>query len=270
MYDISFCRQEQKKLPFQLSSRERPVVFFVLSQTFHHLIMSFRILFQSMWCIILMGSIGLILLWIVISNHHYFSSPYGANTLVNTWIRNMEFEGFNNETGVDHFIVPNIVHFIRFNQTEFTFVDYLCLQSAYRRQHPDYVFIHADNISFHGKYWSLIERDLELKAKIKIIHLELPSEIFGQPLNPEWRRWHGSDVARIRTMMKYGGIYLDNDVFVIQNLDKYRRFEISLEWQVDNQLNTSIIGNQIVIAHKDARFLAHWLDSYRSYRLNSW
>ena len=26
-------------------------------------------------------------------------------------------------------------------------------------------------------------------------------------------------------MMKYGGIYLDNDVYVIKNLDKYRKFE---------------------------------------------
>lgn len=183
------------------------------------------------------------------------------------WDEDLKFDGFNNETGVDHFIVPNIIHLIRFNQSEFTFVDYLCLQAAFRYHRPDEFYIHTDveNGSFTGKYWSAIERDIELRSRIRILHLELPYEIFGQQLSPKWRRHHGGDVARIQTMIKYGGIYLDNDVFVIRNLDKYRKFEIAMNWDEDQ-----FLGSQVIIAHRNARFLSMWLDSYHEYHPDEW
>jgi hypothetical protein len=139
----------------------------------------------------------------------------------------IDFQGFDNQTGADHFIVPNIIHLIRMNQTQFTFTDWLCLQAAYHNHRPDYFYIHTDapNGQFTGKYWSLIEKDLELRSRIIILPIEAPFEIFGQQLNPKWRLHHGGDISRIRTMIKYGGIYLDNDVYVIKNLDKYRKFE---------------------------------------------
>ena len=40
--------------------------------------------------------------------------------------------------------------------------------------------------------------------------------------------------------MKYGGIYLDNDVYVVQNLDKYRKFEMVIGWD-----NGKSLGNQV-------------------------
>lgn len=188
-----------------------------------------------------------------------FQSSQGESQLV--------FEGFNNETGADHFIVPNIIHLIRFNKTKLTFSDYICIQAAYRNHRPDYFYIHTDipNGQFRGKYWKLITNDLELKSRIRILPQEAPTEIFGQKLNPEWRFWHGGDIARIRTMMKYGGIYLDNDVYVINNLDKYRKYEIAMNWD-ENQF----LASQVIIANKDARFLRLWLESYRKYRPKEW
>lgn len=183
-------------------------------------------------------------------------------------LRTHLFDGFNNETGVDHYIVPNIIHLIRFNQSEFTFIDYMCLQAAYHRHRPDYFYIHTNvnNKQFKGKYWSrLMTKDLELKSRIKILYLEPPLEIFGQLINPEWRLWHGGDIARIGVMMKYGGIFLDNDVFVIQNLDEYRKFEMALNWD-----EGQFLGTQLLIAHKDARFLSLWLNSYREYYPERW
>jgi mannosyltransferase OCH1-like enzyme len=173
----------------------------------------------------------------------------------------------SNETGADHFIVPNIIHLIRFNKTEFSFTDYICTQAAFRNHRPDYFYVHTDAPEgrFSGKYWELIEKDLELRSHIRILPLEPPSEIFGQQLNPKWRLYHGGDVARIRTMMKYGGIYLDNDVYVIQNLDKYRKFEIAINWD-----EGQFLGSQVIIANRKARFLSLWLDSYREYHPELW
>ena len=66
-------------------------------------------------------------------------------------------------------------------------------------------------------------------------------------------------------MMKYGGIYLDNDVYVIQNLDKYRKFEIAINWD-----EGQFLGSQVIVANRKARFLALWLDSYREYHPELW
>lgn len=129
---------------------------------------------------------------------------------------------YNNETGAGHFIVPNIIHFIRFNKSEYSFVDYVCLKAAFRNHRPDNFYIHTDvGDRFHGKYWEWIQNDPDLKSRIVLIHRDVPSEIFGQKLSDGWRLFHGSDVSRIQIMMEYGGIYLDNDVYIIRNLDKY-------------------------------------------------
>ena len=209
-------------------------------------------------------------------------------------VEEMVFDGgFNNETGADSLIVPNIVHFIRFNLTEYSFVDYLCLRAAFLRQMPDLVYIHTDvpepgEGGFRGKYWDKIKEDKNLMDSIRFLPIELASEIFGQPLSKDWRVYHGSDIARIKTMMKYGGIYLDNDVLVLKNLDKYRRYEIAINWdegdtigsQVEFVLQKQIINTcklytvfsfvKVIVAHKNARFLNRWLDSYHDYRPDIW
>jgi mannosyltransferase OCH1-like enzyme len=84
-------------------------------------------------------------------------------------------------------------------------------------------------------------------------------------LNSPYRLHHGSDIERLRLLIEYGGIYLDNDVFVVQNLDHYRKFEMSLEWNYEDAL-----GTQVYLLHKDTRFLRLCLDTYRDYRSHLW
>lgn len=192
-------------------------------------------------------------------------SAYSPNGRAGHGDELIDFEGFDNETGLDRLIVPNIVHFIRFNKSEISFVDFVVIQAAYRNQRPDYIYLHTDTERFTGRYWDAIQSDYGLMSRIRVLPIEAPSEIFGQPLSEGWRYWHGGDVARIRTMMRYGGIYLDNDVYVIQNLDKYRKFEISINWDEEQ-----FLGSQVIVAHKDARFLRLWLDSYHEYHPELW
>ncbi|KZS18626.1 Uncharacterized protein APZ42_015162 [Daphnia magna] len=182
----------------------------------------------------------------------------------------LDFGGFDNETGRSfdgRLIVPNLIHYIRFNKTTFTFVDYVCLRSAYIQQKPERIYLHTnvDVNNLTGRYWKWIQSEPDLYRRIVIQPIELPSEIFGQPLSDGWRLYHGSDIARIRTMMKYGGIYLDNDVYVVQNLDKYRKYEIAMGWD-----EGQFLGSQVIIAHHDARFLPLWLDTYQQYHADLW
>jgi hypothetical protein len=177
------------------------------------------------------------------------------------------FLNFNNETGAEHFIVPNIIHLIRFSKPEFSFIDYICIQAAFRNHRPEHFYIHTDAAerTFRGKYWELIENDLELRSRIRILPLQPPSEIFGQQIEPDLRVYHGGDIARIKTLMKYGGIYLDNDVYVIKNLDKYRKFELAINWD-----EGQFLGTQVIVANRQSRFLPMWLDSYHEYHPELW
>ena len=138
-----------------------------------------RKLFRSFFLLFI---IAIILLILVFDRHDDNKNFFFEDKLIN-------FEGFDNQTGVDHFIVPNIIHLIRMNQTEFTFTDWLCLQAAYRNHRPDYFYIHTDSPDgkFTGKYWHFIEKDLELRSRIIILPIEAPWEIFGQKLSPKWR-----------------------------------------------------------------------------------
>lgn len=187
------------------------------------------------------------------------------------WEQTIDFSkaNFTNETGNKNgcYLVPNHIHFIRFNIPKITFVEMICILAAFKNQKPDKIIFHRNhNRSFTGKYWNILENTHGFLDIVEYNYMALPTEIFGQSLVGRNGIHHGSDIARIQIMMQYGGIFLDNDVYVISNLNRYRRFEMTLNWD-DNQF----LGTQVLLAHKDARFLKLWLESYRgAYNKKLW
>ncbi|KAJ9587788.1 hypothetical protein L9F63_018771 [Diploptera punctata] len=173
------------------------------------------------------------------------------------------FEGFNNETGAGKLIVPNIVHFIRFNKPNFSFVDAVIVLAAFKNQNPDKIMFHANDVNFIGPHWDKIKSTPGLVYEI--VKTAIPDDIFGQKFNEGWKLWHAGDVTRIRILMKYGGIFLDNDSYIVKSLDRFRKYEIAIGWD-ENQC----IGTQVIVANKDARFLPLWLESYRVYHADKW
>jgi hypothetical protein len=61
--------------------------------------------------------------------------------------------------------------------------------------------------------------------------------------------------------MNYGGIFLDNDVFVVSSLKKYLNYEMVVSW--DKPFKTRGLGVQVILAHKNARLLKAHYDQYR-------
>ena len=120
--------------------------------------------------------------------------------------RQNEVFGYNNETGADRYIVPNIIHLVRFNSKTFSFHEYISLRAAFLHQDPEKIYIHTNLPGpdyFSGKYWEVIKREFELWTRIQIVECELPSEIFGQKLSEAWKLHHGSDIARIRYICSF-------------------------------------------------------------------
>lgn len=140
----------------------------------------------------------------------------------------ISFEGFNNEIGCQDQIVPNIIHYVNLKQNDLKFPQFLSIVSAWLNHKPDYIYLHCDDCEYSGKYWQAINRTKDLKSIIRIKKIKnLNMKIFNQEAG---FIQHKSDVLRILVLMNYGGIYLDNDVLVINSLDKYRKFEMSVSW----------------------------------------
>lgn len=197
--------------------------------------------------------------------------PYLNDNQKPLWEQTFDFSkaNFNNETGNKNgcYLVPNHIHFIRFFIPKVTYVEMICILAAFNNQKPDKIIFHRNhNTSFIGKYWNILESTQGFLDIVEYNYIALPTEIFGQSLVGRNGIHHGSDIARIQIMMKYGGIFLDNDVYVINSLDRYRRFEMTLNWD-----NNQFLGTQVLLAHKDARFLKLWLESYRgAYNKKLW
>ncbi|XP_067140957.1 uncharacterized protein [Centruroides vittatus] len=171
----------------------------------------------------------------------------------------VNFSDSNNETGYPRYIVPDIVHLIRFDSPELTFVDMVCIKSILLNHKPKTIIVHCNCHTLTGKYWDTIKDVPELKVQYR----KKPEYIFGTKIS--WIE-HSSDVTRIEILREYGGIYLDNDVFVVNSLHEFRRFEMTLGWD----LNGNSLGNQVLIAHKNARFLKYWYESYEFYDPEKW
>ncbi|RWR99039.1 uncharacterized protein B4U79_11545, partial [Dinothrombium tinctorium] len=165
-----------------------------------------------------------------------------------------------NESGFPNNIVENIVHYIRWNQPEVDFIFYISIQSVLQNHNPDKIYIHCNCYDLRGKYWNSIRTN----EKIVIKYLSIVKRIFGRKVE---NIFHKADIARINILMTYGGIYLDNDVFVANSFNEYLKYEISLGFEARKG---QPLGNQIIVAHKDARFLQFWLNSYHFYDHTQW
>lgn len=186
------------------------------------------------------------------------------------WEQTLNFEelNFDNNTGTQSgcYLVPNYIHYVSFGGNPINYIKLICILAAFKNQNPDKIFFHYDdNQTFSGKYWRVLEETPGFKDIIVFNKVELPHKIFGQPLNDGWRKWHGSDLVRLQVLMKYGGVYLDADCYLVKSIDNYRRYEMVLNWD-----EGQFLGNQVLIAHKDARFLQKYLNCYKFYDSEKW
>lgn len=164
--------------------------------------------------------------------------------------------------------VPNIVHFIRFGKFNMTFIEAVCILAALKNQKPLKLYIHSDQKNFNevwGKYWEVVTNHNTASGLIEVKYLKMPLSIYGKEFNPTFAMYHASDVERLRILIKYGGIYLDNDSYIVQNLEVFFENDMTLGRETGGG-----ISDQVLIAKRNATFLHLWLDSYVDYRRTEW
>ena len=76
---------------------------------------------------------------------------------------------------------------------------------------------------------------------------------------------HRSDVARLAILRKYGGIYLDLDMVILQSLKSLYEYDVTVGLETPEN-----IGNAFIIARRDAAYLKLWYDSYKTFNDSEW
>ena len=172
----------------------------------------------------------------------------------------------DNITGYPYPIVPNIVHNVLFNIQEIKFSHFISLLSILKNQMPKIIYIHCNCQQLSGVYYKrLIEKSRKSRTHIIVRQIKQPTQIFGRNLSEGSLNWHSADITRLRVLSQFGGIYLDNDVYVVKSLDVFRKFEMTLNWDEGQYL-----GNQVLIAHRNSRFLHRYINSYVDYDAEKW
>ncbi|EJU03629.1 hypothetical protein DACRYDRAFT_87837 [Dacryopinax primogenitus] len=115
----------------------------------------------------------------------------------------------------------------------------------------------------HGPWWNLIEPYVTLSP------VEPPGEIFGNPLT---HYAHKADVLRMQIMLQFGGVYLDQDTFVLRSFDRAGLFTQSTvlameadpyeEWE---EWEPGGLCNAIMVSRPEAPFLQRWFSTYRTF-----
>jgi Glycosyltransferase sugar-binding region containing DXD motif len=121
---------------------------------------------------------------------------------------------------------------------------------------PDVLFHHYI-CEPQGEYWDAIKHRLTLQRVDDFGH------IFGRPIAVSA---HKSDVMRLHAVLKYGGIYMDTDVLPFRSFDPSLhtgRLVRGVEWFTN-------IGNNVIIAPVNDKFLREWLDDYVTFVDEQW
>lgn len=134
-------------------------------------------------------------------------------------------------------------------------VHYACLRSAITKINPTEVSLYLQNEP-SGPWWELT------KPLVNLVEVKAPSQIFGNPLT---HYAHKADVIRLEKLLDHGGIYLDADVFVHDSFDHLLNNSV-----VMGKEGSKGLCNAVILAERNAPFLAEWYESYRSFDQAQW
>lgn len=152
-----------------------------------------------------------------------------------TTIRISEKESGKFKSAIIEDNVPNIVHYIIFNENRLTFIAYLSILSVLKFHKPKTIFIHTNMDGIVGEYWIKLSNDYSEIIQIKF--LLRPTHVYGRMLSSVY---HATDVARIHILQKYGGIYLDTDMIVLKSLNQFLGYEMTVGWPENDYFGTQV------------------------------
>ena len=161
--------------------------------------------------------------------------------------------------------IPNVIHFVRlveepnFNPTlDFSFHHFVAIYSAHFHMQPETIYIHT-NIEEH-----LIKQSLKNSTNLYTRAINKLSNVkynYHSPPNTTTKGIginnlpHRSDFVRTAMLEKFGGIYLDDDVYLLREMHSLRHsgYDNVIGKQADGKSCNAVImsspGNKMISAY---------------------
>jgi hypothetical protein len=157
--------------------------------------------------------------------------------------------------------VPNVVHFVIDSVSEMMFHHYLSIRTAYNVLKPDRIFLHVfgtDEIKFEDGSPSF-GRLLNDVPTIEVILARDPTFVHDRPVQ---KMQHKSDMIRMESIIRFGGVYFDLDVYVFRKMDPLYKYETTL---TEEHSLCEGLNNGLIFAKRCARFMRRWYDGYKTF-----
>ena len=91
----------------------------------------------------------------------------------------IDFEGFDNVSGMNVAIIPNIVHLLYLKHSFIRFYQLVNILSIYYNHEPNFIYIHCDDCNFRGKYFDELRKQTALWNIIRLHKIPFKTTIFG-------------------------------------------------------------------------------------------
>ena len=163
------------------------------------------------------------------------------------------------ETQLSKCEVPPVLHFVLGYPGKFDFYAYISVKSAHDRVKPEAIYMHVFGQRFDPSPY--LKRAID-EFGIKLVSARDVTEVMGRKVDVVE---HRSDVVRLESLIRFGGIYIDLDAFILQPFDVFYKNELTMPAEGNVGVN-----NGIMIAKRCSRFLRHWYKEYKSFDDSKW
>ncbi|XP_035824771.1 uncharacterized protein LOC101856087 isoform X2 [Aplysia californica] len=165
----------------------------------------------------------------------------------------------NQNCQYSNYKVPNIVHYVSFRNSYMDLRMFIALYSVITVQNPCLILLHGDVLPA-GPYWEMIA-----PYATRFVHVvrHPQTHINGKQIEHVQNM---ADIARLRILLEFGGIYLDTDSVLLQPLDVFR----TATFAVSRESTQDTMSNAVMIASPNNTFARVWLGEYASYDGSSW
>ena len=152
----------------------------------------------------------------------------------------------------DHALIPNIVHFVRLMPSgtlapslEFSFLHFIAIYSALLYLDPDVIYIHT-NVNDHAIIAAIDSPNVYTRAIANLPRVKFNQEIppnittSGQKITALANQ---CDFVRTKMLNKHGGLYLDEDAYVLKNMTPLRQlgFQNVVGVQIDGKVCPAVM-----------------------------
>lgn len=160
--------------------------------------------------------------------------------------------------------IPKIVHYVWFGHRNVSFDMYVSFKSTIKFVMPLKIIIYVERYNL-GHYFDAMRNH----SLVRVVYYGAPNSAFQNRFrNPT----HASDFLRTDVLLRFGGIYMDWDVFWLKPIDDLIElgYETIATFEHYNGMTPreefpDTINTGVVLARPGSKFISLWQESFREY-----